>query len=271
MKAHSAPPHVGQISRRKLLALLCAAAISFIALTVAQLSRHAIGGNAVLDTGNVAPRDIRAPRRLKYISDLETNRQRELAAAAVAPIFSSPDAQIARQQLNTFRELTGKVAQIRADNATDEERVKQLVSLPELAPGRVGSPQHPGRERRSLGQDQRGGGRDPGRGAAVPHPARQPRRHQSHLAQPDQPGVQHRRSRGDQRPGGVDAGAQHQLQRRGDRQGPVGRPRSRAARRAHLRSQSDHRAQRPGHRPARRRGDGQARASAGRISPGRIS
>src|SRR5438105_2767441 len=96
----------------KAVALAIIGISAFIAITVAQLSRYFIGGNVVLQPGNVALQDIRAPHRITFTSDAETNRQRDLAEASVAPVFTAPDAQIARQQLGTARDVMNKIAQI---------------------------------------------------------------------------------------------------------------------------------------------------------------
>lgn len=130
MTTQAAPLTKQEAIRRKLIALALLAAAAFIAIIIAQLSRYFIGADVVLQPGGVAPQDIRAPRRITFISDPETQRQRELAEAAVVPIYTAPDAQIARQQLGVARDLMNRIAQVRADKTlSDSVRVEQLTAL----------------------------------------------------------------------------------------------------------------------------------------------
>lgn len=115
----------------------------FAGLIVAQLARALLVSNDTIDIGRVAPRDVRAPRQIAFVSEVETNRQRDLAQASIAPIFTPPDAQIARRQLAAARETLDRVAQIRAAATRDEiaagAAISQLATLgvasmsPELA------------------------------------------------------------------------------------------------------------------------------------------
>ncbi len=52
-----------------------------------------------LQVGDVAPRDVLAPRRVTYTSEVETEAARARAEAAVAEIYDLPDASIARRQI----------------------------------------------------------------------------------------------------------------------------------------------------------------------------
>lgn len=130
MTNHKPPLSPQQALRRKLTALALVAAAAFVAITIAQLSRNFVGGDVVLEPGSVAPQDIRAPRRTTFVSEAETNRQRDLAEGSVAPVFTAPDAQIARQQLGVARDLMNRIAQIRADKTvSDSVRMEQLMAL----------------------------------------------------------------------------------------------------------------------------------------------
>ena len=120
-------------ARRKVVALTVIGVSAFIAIMLAQLSRFYIGGSAPVQIGNVAIQDIRSSRRITYVSDSETARQRDLAEASVAPIFTAPDAQIARRQLGAARDLMNRIAQIRADATLSESaRIDQLMALSNL-------------------------------------------------------------------------------------------------------------------------------------------
>jgi putative nucleotidyltransferase with HDIG domain len=133
MMTDAAPLSAQRAARRKATALAAVGIVAFVTITVAQLTRFFIGGNIVLQPGSVASQDIRAPRRITYTSDAETNRQRDLAEASVSAVFTPPDAQIARQQLGIARDLMNQIAQIRANAAaTEDERIKDLGALPDL-------------------------------------------------------------------------------------------------------------------------------------------
>lgn len=122
-----------QTHRRKIAALGALAAVTFIGVTAAQLSRYAIGVGMVYNLGEVAAFDIRAPYRLVYVSDVETNRQRDLAEASVAPIFTPPDVQTSRRQMSLAYEALDYIQQIRNDQHLSlEERIRKLTSLDEL-------------------------------------------------------------------------------------------------------------------------------------------
>ncbi len=87
-----------------------------------------------LAAGNVAPQDIQAPVAVTYISEVLTQRQREAAAAAVAPVYSSPDSQIARQQADAMRAALTFITSVRADQfAAEEEKLADLMLVENAA------------------------------------------------------------------------------------------------------------------------------------------
>jgi putative nucleotidyltransferase with HDIG domain len=122
------------LPRRSLLVLVLTACIGLVTLTAAQLSRYVVGSGVVYNLGDVADRDIRAPYRLTYVSDVETNRQRDLAEASVAPIFTPPDVQTSRRQMSLAYEVLDYIQQIRNDETHSlDERIRKLISLDELS------------------------------------------------------------------------------------------------------------------------------------------
>ena len=126
------------LSRQKAIVLLGLACATFFGLTMAQLSRYVIGGRAASDVGDVASRDIRSPRRAAYVSEIETQRQRDLIEASVMPVFTPPDAQVSRRQLSAARALLDRLRQIRIDAALlPDDRIKQLMGLPGLTLSRT--------------------------------------------------------------------------------------------------------------------------------------
>ncbi|MDW8395362.1 MAG: HDIG domain-containing protein [Anaerolineae bacterium] len=119
---------------RKLVVVALVAAFSVVGVTAAQLTSYVIGPAAAYSRGDVAAFDIRAPYRLSYISEVETNRQRDLAEASVAPVFTPPDAQIARQQIALALSLLDRVRAIRAEpDLSEDQRVSQLLAISELS------------------------------------------------------------------------------------------------------------------------------------------
>lgn len=120
-------------ARHRTLSLWIIGLLTFVGIAAAQLLPALISREGALKVGDVAPRDIRAISRTNFVSEVETNRQAELASAAVAPIYTPPDAQIARRQLNLARETLDKIGQIRTNKQTDDgERLRQLTGLPNL-------------------------------------------------------------------------------------------------------------------------------------------
>ena len=84
--------------------------------------------NLNLQAGNVAPQDIQAPFGITYESLVLTTRQREIAASTVAPVYTSPDTRIARQQAEKMRAALTYITSVRADQfATREEKLADLM------------------------------------------------------------------------------------------------------------------------------------------------
>ncbi|PJF47537.1 MAG: hypothetical protein CUN48_08035 [Candidatus Thermofonsia Clade 3 bacterium] len=122
-----------QTHRRKIALLGAIAVATFVGVTAAQLSRYVIGAGVIYNLGEVVTFDIRAPYRMVYVSDVETNRQRDLAEASVAPIFTPPDVQTSRRQMSRAYEALDYIQQIRNDqNLSPEERIRKLTGLDEL-------------------------------------------------------------------------------------------------------------------------------------------
>ena len=90
--------------------------------------------NDLLETplriNEVAPYEINAPYALTYESEMLTSREREVAAAAVAPVYSTPDPTIARQQLETLRTVLAYISNVRADvYASTEQKLTDLAAM----------------------------------------------------------------------------------------------------------------------------------------------
>jgi len=91
-------------------------------------------GRLVLEEGDIAPRDLRAPRALTYESAIRTAEQQQLAVAAVEDVYTPPDADLARQQLVRVRQVMDYLSSVRADSlATPSQRRAWIRAVPELA------------------------------------------------------------------------------------------------------------------------------------------
>jgi cyclic-di-AMP phosphodiesterase PgpH len=86
-----------------------------------------------LKEGEVAAHDVRAPYNHVYPSEILTQQQRERAAAAVEPIYSSVDISVARSQLERLRAALAYITTVRSDTvATYEQKLHDLAALEDI-------------------------------------------------------------------------------------------------------------------------------------------
>jgi cyclic-di-AMP phosphodiesterase PgpH len=86
-----------------------------------------------LDVGDLATRDIRAPRDITFISEIRSEQARQEAVRNVERIYTSPDAMVARQQLERMREVLAFLGALRSDPyASDAQRYTWLLAVDEL-------------------------------------------------------------------------------------------------------------------------------------------
>jgi cyclic-di-AMP phosphodiesterase PgpH len=116
-----------------MVALAAIGLLMFSGLIVSMLLRFLLGGSIGTTEGDVARFDIRAPRRVQYVSEIETRRQQDLAQAAVAPIFTPLDAQVARQQVAAARSTLDQIALIRGNGGDINAHINSLLTLQSLA------------------------------------------------------------------------------------------------------------------------------------------
>ncbi len=103
------------------LGLFIAGAIAFATIvTPLALRQDAIP----LDVGGVAPRDLQAPRTIEYVSEIRTEEARQSAALTVAPVYSTADPSIAREQIDSMRETLLFVSVVRVDEFASAEQKK---------------------------------------------------------------------------------------------------------------------------------------------------
>jgi putative nucleotidyltransferase with HDIG domain len=90
-----------------------------------------------LQAGQVAPETIHAPRRITYISDIQTQAAREAAFASVSDIYDPPDPRVARQQVLAARQIMNFIKTVRHDTiASPQLRADYLgqIKAVKLAP-----------------------------------------------------------------------------------------------------------------------------------------
>lgn len=86
-----------------------------------------------LDVGDVAAQDIQAPRAITYQSDVLTEQSRSQAANMVVPVYLSPDASIARRQIEQLRVAINYISIVRSDGyATKEQKLDDISKLNNL-------------------------------------------------------------------------------------------------------------------------------------------
>jgi putative nucleotidyltransferase with HDIG domain len=87
----------------------------------------------MLEEGDVASETIRAPYALAYDSAIRHEEEREKAAAQVRPIYTSPQGDLARQQLERARAVLDYLGSVRADTlASTAQKRAWVLAVPEL-------------------------------------------------------------------------------------------------------------------------------------------
>jgi hypothetical protein len=86
-----------------------------------------------LQVGQVAPQEVLSPRSITFESEVLSEQQRELAARAVAPVYTPVDTGVARQQVGRLREALGFISSVRADAyAAPEVKLADLAALEDI-------------------------------------------------------------------------------------------------------------------------------------------
>jgi cyclic-di-AMP phosphodiesterase PgpH len=99
--------------------------LSGLILTVRIPPRDDIGQ---LQAGDVAQRDVLAPGRITYVSEVETEAARARAEAAVPEIYDLPDTSIARRQIARARQILDYFDSVRADGYATSDEKRDLVA-----------------------------------------------------------------------------------------------------------------------------------------------
>ncbi len=89
-----------------------------------------VAGSVALDSGDVAPEDIRAPRSVRYVSEILTTQARDEAERSVAVQYDPLDPRVARQQVARARDVIDYIRAVRADPlATRDEKRAMLNAI----------------------------------------------------------------------------------------------------------------------------------------------
>lgn len=81
--------------------------------------RLPLSGQVTLHVGDVATRDVVAPRRITYVSQIQTEQRRDMAANAVGDVYDPPQARIGRDQLTLAGQVIDYINTVRADSFAD--------------------------------------------------------------------------------------------------------------------------------------------------------
>jgi putative nucleotidyltransferase with HDIG domain len=87
-----------------------------------------------LEEGDVAPRDILAPRSLKYESAVLMQAKKDAAVAAVRPVYDPPDPSVANEQSQRARQILDFIENVRYDDfATLDQKKSDLAAISDLS------------------------------------------------------------------------------------------------------------------------------------------
>jgi putative nucleotidyltransferase with HDIG domain len=111
-----------------LAAGLIAAFVSSGSVVLAYDSLVSSASRLVLEVGDVAPRDVLAPRSMTYESDVLTEDKRQAAAASVRPVYDPPDARVATEQLQLARQSLDYIENVRYDDLASLDQKKQDIA-----------------------------------------------------------------------------------------------------------------------------------------------
>jgi hypothetical protein len=91
------------------------------------------GETVQLEAGDVAERDLLAPERVSYISQIQTEIERARREATVAEVYDPPDTRIAREQVARARHIFDFLDSVRADqHASAEEKLQMVAAIDDL-------------------------------------------------------------------------------------------------------------------------------------------
>jgi len=107
--------------------LLCVVILSYAILVEPWAFRPA---SPSLKVGDVAQQELRAPKYIEYISELNTEEARTEAERAVDPVYAPPDPSVARAQLDKQHSVMLSISMIKDDPiSTYAEKITSLEAI----------------------------------------------------------------------------------------------------------------------------------------------
>ena len=107
--------------------------LSVLAVILILVARMPFTGQVSVREGDVATREIIAPRQTTYVSEILTEQRRDMAANAVADVYDPPQARVGRQQLALAGQILEYIVTVRsdsyADSATKSAYLKAIAGL----------------------------------------------------------------------------------------------------------------------------------------------
>lgn len=120
--------------RRGIYALLLSAFVLGGAFIIASDVLIPSSSKVALEEGDVAPRDVLAPRSLKYESDVLTRTKRDAAVAAVRPVYDPPDPGVESEQTQRARQILDFIENVRYDDfSTLEQKKSDIAAITDLS------------------------------------------------------------------------------------------------------------------------------------------
>lgn len=133
MAGKQAEEQVNWQQRRSILIALLFAALLIFTLTALLIPFLTSQIDSEFESGQVASREVVAPRSLTYTSEILTRSQQESAAESIPAIYSPPDTSIARHQLERLRAALAFITSIRDDTyASNEQKFTDFAAMEDI-------------------------------------------------------------------------------------------------------------------------------------------
>ena len=133
---HRAGHYNNQIASRYLSRGLVVAVIFMLASILILVYQFTPADDVVIDdlqVGQAAPQNILAPTQFEYVSQIQTDAERERVAKAVPTIYTNPDPKVAKQQVDHLRNIFDYLETIRADPyGSLAEKSEWIAAIPDL-------------------------------------------------------------------------------------------------------------------------------------------
>jgi len=128
--------HYSQIPNRYISRGLIVAVIFLLASILILVYQFTPATDVFIDdlqVGQAAPQSILAPEQFEYVSQIQTEAERDRVAKSVATIYTNPDPKVAKQQVDRLRNIFDYLDTIRADPyGSLAEKSEWIAAIPEL-------------------------------------------------------------------------------------------------------------------------------------------